>query len=81
MDIKFSTGTKPFNPLEQLMAVFSAASGTFLPKAWRGLMNEPTSPILDFYPSDFCVDLNGKKFAWQGVTLLPFVEENRLLLK
>ena len=36
------------------------------------------SPIIDFYPTDFRVDLNGKKYMWQGVALLPFVDEDRL---
>jgi 5'-3' exoribonuclease 2 len=36
------------------------------------------SPIIDFYPEDFRIDLNGKKFAWQCVALLPFVDGRRL---
>lgn len=36
------------------------------------------SSIIDFYPEDFAIDLNGKKYAWQGVALLPFVDERRL---
>uniref|UniRef100_A0A674C185 5'-3' exoribonuclease n=1 Tax=Salmo trutta TaxID=8032 RepID=A0A674C185_SALTR len=74
----FELGTKPFKPLEQLMGVFPAASGNFLPPTWRSLMSNPESSIIDFYPDDFAIDLNGKKYAWQGVALLPFVDERRL---
>jgi 5'-3' exoribonuclease 2 len=74
---KFSRGT-PFKPLEQLMGVFPAASRQHVPLPFAKLMLDPKSPIIDFYPEDFNIDLNGKKFAWQGVALLPFVDETRL---
>ncbi|XP_075982512.1 5'-3' exoribonuclease 2 Rat1 isoform X2 [Anticarsia gemmatalis] len=78
LSTKFEEGTQPFRPLEQLMGVFPAASSTHVPKPWAKLMSDPYSPIIDFYPTDFKIDLNGKKFAWQGVALLPFVDEERL---
>ena len=55
-----------FKPLEQLMGVFPAGSKKFLPVTWQSLMFEPDSAIIDFYPTDFKIDLNGKKYAWQG---------------
>jgi len=79
LDTSFDRNTKPFRPLEQLMSVFPAASKQFLPPSWQTLMDDPDSPIIDFYPVDFKVDLNGKRYAWQGVALLPFVDEQRLL--
>jgi 5'-3' exoribonuclease 2 len=42
-------------------------------------MTDENSPIIDFYPKEFPTDLNGKKYAWQGVALLPFIDADRLL--
>ncbi|RDW89908.1 5'-_3' exoribonculease Dhp1 [Aspergillus mulundensis] len=78
MELSFEKGI-PFKPYEQLMGVLPASSNHAIPKVFHPLMTEPDSEIIDFYPEDFPVDLNGKKFAWQGVVLLPFIDEKRLL--
>ncbi|KAF4574688.1 5'-3' exoribonuclease 2 [Pleurotus pulmonarius] len=78
MDITFEAG-QPSKPFEQLMGVFPAASRKHIPEAFQHLMIDEESPILDFYPTEFQIDMNGKKMAWQGVALLPFIDEKRLL--
>ena len=78
MDLKFEKG-RIFRPFEQLMGVLPAASNHAIPEVFRSLMSDEDSEIIDFYPTDFPIDLNGKKFAWQGVAILPFIDEKRLL--
>jgi 5'-3' exoribonuclease 1 len=42
-------------------------------------MYNVNSPILDFYPTDFEQDLNGKKQDWEAIVKIPFIDADRLL--
>jgi len=42
-------------------------------------MTDAASPIIDFYPADFELDLNGKKQDWEAIVVIPFIDQNRLL--
>ena len=42
-------------------------------------MYDPNSPILDFYPLEFELDLNGKKQDWEAIVKIPFIDQARLL--
>lgn len=78
MEISFEKG-RISRPFEQLMSVLPAASRHALPTVFHDLMTQKDSEIIDFYPEDFQIDLNGKKMAWQGIALLPFIDMTRLL--
>lgn len=74
--VVFSQGT-PFRPFQQLLAVLPSASSQLLPAPFQPLMMNPDSPILDFYPLVFDVDMEGKRAEWEGVVKVPFVDEVR----
>jgi 5'-3' exoribonuclease 2 len=75
---RFELG-EPATPFEQLMGVMPKQSAHCLPKCYRHLLSDPRSEIIDFYPTDFKLDINGARFAWMGVNLLPFIDRERLV--
>ncbi|KAL8804186.1 MAG: hypothetical protein Q9182_002728 [Xanthomendoza sp. 2 TL-2023] len=77
-DMNFRLG-QPFRPYQQLMGVLPDRSKRIVPASYHDLMTNPTSPIIDFYPRDFELDMNGKKMEWEAVVKIPFIDEGRLL--
>ncbi len=75
---RFELGA-PFRQFEQLLAVLPPGSRSALPAPYRSLMVSQESPIIDYYPEDFALDLNGKRNDWEAVVLIPFIDEERLL--
>ena len=61
------------------MSVFPKQSAHAIPACYRHLLSSPESEIIDFYPIEFKLDVNGAAFAWMGVNLLPFIDKPRLL--
>ncbi|KAF7191855.1 5'-3' exoribonuclease 1 [Pseudocercospora fuligena] len=77
-DMNFKLG-QPFRPFQQLMGVLPDRSKKIVPQVYWDLMTNPSSPIIDFYPRDFELDMNGKKMEWEAVVKIPFIDEDRLL--
>ena len=65
-----------FRPFEQLLAVQPPQSCALLPDPYRWLMTAPHSPLAEFFPGELKVDFEGKRNDWEGVVLLPFLEES-----
>ena len=76
--IKFDLG-KPFLPFQQLLGCLPPPSKKLLPRSYQWVMTSESSPMIDSYPADFSVDMDGKKNPWEAVVLLPFIDEKVLM--
>ncbi|XP_003380231.1 5'-3' exoribonuclease 1 [Trichinella spiralis] len=76
-EITFELG-EPFLPFQQLLAVLPPSSRKLLPEPYQDLMVNPDSPLSYAYPEDVERDMNGKKYEWECILKLPFIDEEIL---
>ncbi len=70
-------GQKPLKPYEQLLSVLPPQSFALVPPSYQWLMS-PDSPIFDYYPTDFVIELDGKNKFHEGIPIIPFVDSIRI---
>ncbi|KAK7198021.1 5'-3' exoribonuclease A [Novymonas esmeraldas] len=76
--VSFDIG-KPFQPHQQLLAVLPPMSYLSMPKAYWPLLRSPNSPLAKYLPEHIVIDREGARAPWEGIVLIPFIEEKTLL--
>jgi 5'-3' exoribonuclease 2 len=66
--------TLPSTPFQQLLCVLPPKSADLIPKPLSGLLTNSNSPLKQYYPGNFKIDLAGKHREWEGIVILPFVD-------
>ena len=63
----------PTAPFLQLLCVLPPKSSRLIPPPLSNLLTDESSPLRDFYPHEFEVDLAGKRKEWEGTVILPMI--------
>ena len=74
----FPLSSIPTKPFQQLLCVLPPKSASLLPHSIGKLLTDPESPIKHYYPSEFEVDLRGKRAKWEGIVILPMINFNKI---
>jgi 5'-3' exonuclease len=66
--------TSPTVPFIQLLSVLPPKSADLLPAPLDDLLRSESSPMSEYCPDEFPVDLSGKRQTWEGTVILPMVD-------
>jgi len=66
--------TKPTLPFIQLLSILPPKSRNLLPEPLNNLLIDSKSPLKEYCPDVFDIDLSGKKQEWEGTVLLPMID-------
>jgi 5'-3' exonuclease len=67
--------TKPSTPFHQLLSVLPPKSADLIPEPLGKLLTDKTSPLREFCPEKLVIDIAGKRKVWEGITILPMVNQ------
>nr|CCC91594.1 putative exoribonuclease 1 [Trypanosoma congolense IL3000] len=76
--VRFDPG-EPFLPHQQLLAVLPPMSYRLVPRAYWPLLRSKGSPLAKYFPEKLQIDREGARAEWEGVVLIPFIDERVLL--
>lgn len=62
--------TCPVDPFLQLLVVMPPACRQLLPPVFHPLFDN-NSPLAKYYPTEFEIDVSGKRKDWEGIVVLP----------
>jgi len=63
-------------PFQQLLSVLPPKSASLIPEPLSKLLTDESSPLKEFCPDVFEIDLAGKRKEWEGIVILPMVDFN-----
>lgn len=66
--------THPTTPFQQLLSVLPPKSAGLIPVPLSQLLTDSLYGIKKFCPSEFKIDISGKRKEWEGIVLLPMVD-------
>jgi 5'-3' exoribonuclease 1 len=68
--------TKANTPFQQLLSVLPPKSAYLIPSPLCNLLTSEESPLRPYCPDKIKIDLSGKRKEWEGITLIPFVDQD-----
>lgn len=72
IDANCSETNVPYTPFQQLLSIMPTKSIGLLPGGYATIAADP---LIEYFPPDFDIDLNGRALPWEASCLIPFVDE------
>ena len=78
VDFNCPANPEPYTPFQQLLCIMPMPSINLLPPCYETIAR---GDLIDFFPDDFPVDLNGKAMFFEALVLIPYADDALFMQK